>query len=201
MARLHHLTTAAAPLLLAVTLAVTGHSGPDASGSGSWGSSFAIRDPDPGFWRDQPGELAGEARPYSVGMSSLAAMTRITIAPGHDLELTNLGTAGAVLLESGGLVLANAEGSVALQRAGATTGDDPEPADSGAMLLRGDRIVFRSSATVALRNPEATAATLLLATEIADIPSAVREVRATSHGAAHRPDGSRRGPLLLAHES
>ena len=200
MARLHYLTTAAAPLLIAVTLAVTGHSGPDASGSGSWGSSFAIRDPDPGFWRDQPGELTGEARPYSVGMSSLAAMTRIKIAPGHHLELTNLGTAGAVLLESGGLVLTNAEGSFVLQRAGETTGDDPAPVGSGAMLLRGDRIVFRSSATVALRNPEATAASLVLAAEIADIPSPVQEVRAPSDTAAHRPDGSWRGPLRLAHE-
>ena len=198
MAPLHHLATMAAPLLIALTLAVTSHPGPDASGSGSWGSSFAIRDPDPGFWRDQPGELASEARTYSVGMTSLATTTRIKIASGHDLELTNLGTSGAVLLESGGLVLTDAEGAVALQRAGETAGDDPEPVGPGAMLLRGDRIVLRSTASIALRNPEATAASVLLATEVADIPSPVREIRAASDSAANCPNRSPRGPLRLA---
>lgn len=134
MTRLPHLTTTMAAIVLAVTLAAASRPGPEASPSGSWGSSLAIRDPDPGFWRAQPGERIAEARPYSAGMSSLAAMTRDRAEPGHD----------------------------------------PGPLEAGAMLLRGDRVPFRSSATIALCNPEARAATLP-ATEIAQ--SAAPDIR------------------------
>ena len=183
MARLHHLTTTMAALLLAVTLVAASRPGPEASPSGSWGSSLAIRDPDPGFWRAQSGELAVEARPYSVGTSSLAAMTRLEIAPGHDLELTNLGASGAILLQSGALVVTGAEGPIALKRAGKVAGHEPGPVEAGAMLLRGDRLLFHSSATIAVRNPEAKVASLLLATEIPQPPAPPQEIRAAGDAA------------------
>ena len=197
MTRLHHLTTTLAAVLLAVTLVVANRPGPEAPSSASWGSAFAIRDPDPGFWRSQPGQMAGATRQYSVGMSSLAAMTRISVEPGHDLELTNLGSHGAIVLESGALVMISAEGSVALQRAGTVAGRDPAPVGAGAMLLRWDRTLFRSSATIAFRNPEATAASLLLATEIPQLPLPAEEMRTASGSAIHSPGGWR-GPLQRA---
>ena len=170
MSRLHHLTMTATAVLLVLTLAVSGDPGPTTPGASSWGSSFAIRDPDPAFWRPQPGDIPRSPRPYSVGISSLVAMTRIAVAPGDDLELTNFWASGALVLESGALVLTGAEGLVGLQRAGESAGLEPAPIEPGAMLMRRDRITFRSSATVALRNPEATTATLLLTTELPQLP-------------------------------
>ncbi len=80
MPRPHPLTATMTSLLLAVTLAAASRPGPEASSSGPWGSSLAMRDPDPGYWRAQPGELTAGTRPYSAGMSSLAAVTPIRAA-------------------------------------------------------------------------------------------------------------------------
>ena len=150
MPRPHPLTATMTALLLAVTLTAASHPGPEALSSGSWGSSLAKRDPDPGFWRAQPGELPAGARPYSFGMASLAAMTRIRVAPGHD----------------------------------------PGPLAAGAMVVRGDRVVFRSSAITAFHSSEARAATLLLATDIAQ--STAPDIRL---GAAWRTDAVARRRL------
>ena len=173
MNRRDHVTmgATAALLMLMHVLTVAPDPGLDTSGSRSLASSFAIRDPDPGFWRAQLGAISGSAQPLSVGMSALVAMTRIEGASGDDLELTNLGSSGFLMLESGALVLTDAEGLLALHRGGETAGLEPVPIGVGAMLMRGDRLAFHSSTTVALRNPEATAASLLLTTEIPELPS------------------------------
>jgi hypothetical protein len=187
MTRLIH---SAAYVAAALVIVVMAHPVPDASGTGSWGSSLAMRDPDPGFWRAHPGAMAESEQTYSVGMSSLAAMTRIAVAPGDDLRLTNLGASGALMLESGALVLTEAEGPVFVQRSGKVAGFRAEPASDGTMLMRGDRILFQASATVAFSNPEATAASLLLATEIPQLPS----LETSMNAASHAPSDGQRGP-------
>jgi hypothetical protein len=140
------------------------------AGPVSWGSSLTIRDPEPGFWRAQPDDAARPVRTYSAGRSSLAAMTRITVPPGDDLMLTNLWASGVLVLESGALVLADAEGMVAQRRPEADSETEYAPVAAGALLIRGDRIAYRSIATVTLGNAEATAASLLMLAEIADLP-------------------------------
>ena len=107
-------------------------------------------------------------RSYSVGWSSLVATTRLAVASNDDLELTNMGPTGVLVLESGALVLTSVEGPVALQRGGAIAGLEPAPIGAGALLMRGDRITFHASATVTFRNAEATSASLLLATRMPD---------------------------------
>jgi hypothetical protein len=154
-------------VLLTVVLLTAVDSGRGAPES-SWGASLTIRDPEPGFWRARPGASTDSVRPYSVGMSSLAATTRIAVAADDDLKLTNLGPSGVLILESGALVLANAEGPITLQRGGEVAGLETAPIGIGALLLRGDRITFHSSATVTFRNAEATAASVLLTIRIPD---------------------------------
>lgn len=167
------LTPAAVLLTLVLLIAVdSGHGAPESS----WGSSLTIRDPDPGFWRARTGASTDSARPYSVGTSSLAAMTHIAVAAGDDLELTNLGPSGVLILESGALVLANAEGPVALQRGSEVAGLEQAPIGIGALLLRGDRIIFHSSAMVTFRNAEAPAASIVLTTRIPDSPFPMGEI-------------------------
>jgi hypothetical protein len=97
-------------------------------------------------------------------------MTRITVPPGDDLMLTNLWASGVLVLESGALVLADAEGMVAQRRPEADSETEYAPVAAGALLIRGDRIAYRSIATVTLGNAEATAASLLMLAEIADLP-------------------------------
>jgi hypothetical protein len=73
-------------------------------------------------------------------------------------------------------VLANAEGPVALQRGGEVAGLEPAPIGIGALLLRGDRVTFHSSATVTFRNAEATAASIVLTIRIPDSPFPMRGI-------------------------
>ncbi len=167
------LTLAVVLLTLVQLIAVDSSRGVPES---SWGSSITIRDPEPGFWRARTGVNADSARPYSVGMSSLAAMTRIVVSAGDDLAFTNMGPSGVLILESGALVLANAEGPVALQRGGEVAGLEPAPIGIGALLLRGDRVTFHSSATVTFRNAEATAASIVLTIRIPDSPFPMRGI-------------------------
>jgi hypothetical protein len=158
----------AAVLALLVAAAVDPRQEP--AGPVSWGSSLTIRDPEPGFWRAQPDDASRPLRTYSAGRSSLAAMTRITVAPGDDLMLTNLWASGVLVLESGALVLAGAEGSVTLWRPNADSETEYAPVEPGALLVRGDRIAYRSTATVTFRNAEAATASLLMLTEFAELP-------------------------------
>jgi hypothetical protein len=177
MSRLLHRAAATAAMMIAATLLVSSLTSPgDVSGM-SWGSVFAVADPDPGFWRARPRDITGQARPYSAGISSLAATTRLAVAPGHDLTVTTLGPAGAMLLERGALVVIDVKGPLAFQRAGAGPDRDRETVQMDMLLNRGDRMLHRSTATVTLRNLEATTASLLLTTEITD-PSRFRAGRA-----------------------
>jgi hypothetical protein len=168
MTRWRNLTFVLAGGLLTLVLLSAADAGRDAPGSASWGSSLTVRDPVPGFWRAQSGASTDSVRPYSVGWSSLVATTRLAVAPNDDLELTNMGPTGVLVLESGALVLTSVEGPVALQRGGAIAGLEPAPIGAGALLMRGDRITFHASATVTFRNAEATSASLLLATRMPD---------------------------------
>jgi hypothetical protein len=170
MSRLEHLTMGLAVVLLALVLVLFSDTGPRAQGSVSWGSSLAVHDPIPGFWLTRSGASTDSVQPYSVGSSSLVATTRLAVAPNDDLELTNMGPTGVLVLESGALVLTSVEGPVALQRGGAIPGLEPAPIGVGALLMRGDRITFHASATVTFRNAEATTASLLLATRMPDFP-------------------------------
>jgi hypothetical protein len=154
--------------LLVVTAALDQQQ--ERAGPVSWGSSLTIRDPEPGFWRSQPDDASRPVRTYSAGRSSLAAMTRITVAPGDDLKLTNLWTSGVLVLESGALVLADAEGLITLRRPDAGSETEYAPVAAGSLLVRGDRIAYRSTATVTFRNAEATAASLLMLAEFAALP-------------------------------
>jgi hypothetical protein len=170
MTRLGQIVTSGAMVVLALLLAVWTHSGQAPSPQTTWGSAYGIQDPDPGFWRDHPSASDDAPRLYSVGMSRYVATSRVTVLPESGLELTNFGAPGALVLESGGLVLTDADGIVEIRRGGASAATELAPVGIGSRLERGDRIVFRSSATVALRNPEATATSLLMITELADLP-------------------------------
>ena len=168
MTRWRSMTFVLAAGLLTLVLLSAADAGRETPRSVSWGSSLAARDPVPGFWRTQSGVSTDSVRPYSVGWSSLVATIRLSVAPNDDLELTNMGPTGVLILESGALVLTSVEGPVALQRGGAIAGLEPAPIGTGALLMRGDRITFHASATVTFRNAEATAASLLLANRMPD---------------------------------
>jgi hypothetical protein len=142
----------------------------DSSQQPAWGLTYAIPDPDPGFWRDHSRASADTPRLLAVGMSDLVAASRVTILPHSGLELTSFGAPGALLIESGGLLLADAEGIVEIQRGASSVALGLAPVGFGSRLERGDRIAFHSSATIALRNPEATTGSLLMITERSDLP-------------------------------
>jgi hypothetical protein len=84
--------------------------------------------------------------------------------------LTNPWASGVLVVESGALVLADAEGLVTLRHPDADSETEYEPVAAGSLLTRGDRIAYRSTATVTFRNAEATAASLLMLAEFAALP-------------------------------
>lgn len=81
MARLGQMTLTGAMVVLAVMLALSSHADRDESRSTSWGSSQAVMDPDPGFWRSHAGASAEGPRTYSAGMSHPSATSRVTVLP------------------------------------------------------------------------------------------------------------------------
>jgi hypothetical protein len=172
MTRLGELAMTAAVVVLALTLTVWVRADEDSSPQSTWGSAYALQDPDPGFWRRHDRSAAMEPRLYAVGESRLIATSRVTVLPHSGLNLTNLGAPGALVLESGGLLLTDAEGIVELQRGASSVATELAPLGIGSRLERGDRIAYRSSATISLRNSDEVAASLLMVTERSDPPQA-----------------------------
>lgn len=167
MTRLGQVMVTGAMLALILTLVVFTVPAGDGSPAGTWGSAQTIPETDPGFWRARSGAADAAPRTYSAGMSDLVAMSRIGIAPGGALDLTNMAAAGAFVLESGELILTGAEGTVELRRGESRVATTLAPLGIGSKLERGDRIAFATSVTVAVRNPGEAIASLLV---IAGLP-------------------------------
>ncbi|MGH2617287.1 MAG: hypothetical protein ACRDJC_18805 [Thermomicrobiales bacterium] len=170
MTRLGQLAVTGLLVVLILALTILTRVDGDSARQTTWGSAYAFQDPDPGFWGGHQGRAAEAPHLYAAGMSRFIATSRVTVLPHSGLELRNFGAPGALVIESGGLLLTDAEGIVELQRGAASVAMELAPAGIGSRLERGDRIAYHSSASIALRNPEATAASLLVVTEHSDLP-------------------------------
>jgi hypothetical protein len=109
----------------------------------------------------------GSATVYTIGLPQVLSLTEVTIAPGGDLTLANLGGSGLIVLEEGWLELVEREGNAILTRSPLAESPAPREAEGPATITPGDRLSFGPGATIVLRNRGEQPARVLAASVVA----------------------------------
>lgn len=105
----------------------------------------------------------GSAPVRALGLPQMLSLTEVTIAPGGELALANLGGSGVIVLQSGWLELAEQEGDARLTRSPLAESTAPREDEGPPTLAAGDRLTFGPGATIVLRNRGEHPAQLLTA--------------------------------------
>lgn len=109
----------------------------------------------------------GSATVYAIGLPQVLSLTEVTIAPGGDLTLANLGGSGLIVLEVGWLELAEQDGNALLTRSPLAEPTALHEAEGPLTIAPGDRLAFGPGATIVLRNRGENPARVLAASVVA----------------------------------